>query len=600
MKEVVYDFLEKEYQEIMKVHQLRTLFERYTTMSSELVEEYQKQYSRSTILIVSGLYTADYTIMSSEVKFELEDHIRRKEIIEFLMNLTLPNEEMWYEVTYLVAFTYKVTSLMRKRYYYLLDRGVAKHIASAMVADYFGRHLLEFVRDKLNYLPQWWVTYLMETALCQSIFSKTQEKWANRQSSLHSNEAGLIAHLIFSNFIKETEGEPNPAVPIPYLNETNLFYYFTWEREGTNGERFESILSGNKTNQLFKQFKKSVPLLGKNYPHILKYLRLASRDSETPSETNFFLVHAKSENAEGWIGLLSPIDDINLKEIEALLRLKIDDIRSFSHYHKDLSLIETLQRQKEERQIVEEEIEKEEVVETKGLFARFLSIFKKKKKTVKAPSKIIAKAQPFDTWTRQIFDELIIASVSGIGLGLEIYDSYREDAYVISGVIESLKRKEQPSFISEEDRGETRPTTFYSEKSVNFPTEFLDPIINIIDIAKIFIPACIKKEVISIIPGEAFYEVKATPNLFRLVEFVSEEQIVIGILAEKEEQTAITYARGEPKYQRRSLQRKAREILHARRVNTIIDSGKRTLAREIDWDTVSVSYEDRPLFYLKE
>ncbi|MHA2308934.1 MAG: hypothetical protein ACXABJ_06635, partial [Candidatus Heimdallarchaeaceae archaeon] len=109
MKEVVNDFLEKEYQEIMRVHQLRTLFERYTTMSSELVEEYQKQYSRSTILIVSALYTADYTIMSSEVKFELEDSARRKEIIEFWMNLTLPNEEMWYEVTYLVAFTYKVT-----------------------------------------------------------------------------------------------------------------------------------------------------------------------------------------------------------------------------------------------------------------------------------------------------------------------------------------------------------------------------------------------------------------------------------------------------------------------------------------------------------
>jgi hypothetical protein len=599
MKEVVYDFLEKEYQEIMRVHQLRTLFERYTTMSSDLVEEYQKKYTRPTILIVSALYTADYTIMSSEVKFELEDHIRRKEIIEFLMNLNLPNEEMWYEVTYLIAFTYKVTSLMRKRWHYLLDRGVAKHIAAGLVADYFARHLLDFVREKLNYLPQWWVTYLMETALCQSIFSKTQEKWANKQSSLHSNEAGLIAHLVFSNFIKETEGEPNPAVPIPYLNETNLFYYFTWERDGAKGERFESILPGNKTNQLFKDFKKTLPLLGKNYPHILKYLRLASKDSETPSETNLFIVHAKTENAEGWMGLVSPIDDINFIEIEALLRQKVEDIRSFSFFNKDLPTIDMLHRKKEERQIIEEEIEKEGEIERKGLFARFLSIFKKKKK-VKAPSKAIARVQPFDTWTRQVFDELIIASVSGIGLGLEIYDTYREDSYVISGVIESLKRKEQPSFVSEADIGETRPTSFYSEKSVKFPSEFLDPIISIIDIARVFIPACMKREIISIIPEEAFYEVKDTPNLFRLVEFVSEEKIVIGILAEIEEQTAITYAKGEPKYQRRSLQRKAREILHARRVNTIIDSGKRTLAREIDWDNVSVSFEDRPLFFLKD
>ena len=603
MKEAASVFLEKEYQEIMRVHQLRTLFERYTTMSPELVEEYQKQYSRATILIVSALYTADYTIMSSEVKFELEDNIRRKEIIEFWMNLNLPNEEMWYEVTYLVAFTYKITSIMRKRYYYLLDRGVAKHIASAMVADYFARHVLEFVREKLNYLPQWWITYLMETALCQSIFSKTQEKWINKQNSLHSNEPGLIAHMVFNHFINETEGEPNPIVPIPYLSETDLFYYVTWERDGSKGERFESILSGNKTNQLFKEFKKSVPLLSVNYPHILKYLRLASRDVESPSATNFFIVHAKSENAEGWLGLLSPIDDINLKEIEALLRLKIDDIRSFSYYHKDLSPIETLQRTKDERQIVEEEIEKEEIEELKpkGVLSRFFGIFKKKKtKKVKAPSKQVFKVQPFDTWTRQILDELIIASVSGIGLALEVYDTYREDAYVISGVIESLKRKEQPAFIAEEDRGETRPTTFYSEKTINFPSEFLDPIISVLDIAKIFIPASTKRNITSIIPEEAFYEVKTNPNMFRLVEFVSEEKVVIGILAEIEEQTAITYAKGEPKYQRRSIQRKAREILHARRVNNVIDSGKRTLSREIDWDTVNVSYEERPLFYLKE
>ena len=599
MKEVVHDLLEKEYQEIMRVHQLRTLFERYKTMSSELVDEYQKKYSRPTILIVSALYTADYTIMSSEVKFELEDDIRRKEIIEFWMNLNLPNEEMWYDVTYLVAFTYKISSMMRKRYHYQLGRGVPKHIASAMVADYFARHLLEFVREKLNYLPQWWVTYLLETALCQSIFSKTQQKWTNKQDSLHSNETGLISHLVLNNFLNETEGEPNPAVPIPYLNETNLFYYFTWERDGSKGERFESFLPGSAVNQLFGQFKKSVPLLGAKYPHILKYLRLASRDIETPSETNLFIVHAKSEHAEGWLGLLSPIDDINLKEIEALLKLRINDLRSFSFYHKDLPVIDMLQRKKDERQIIEEEIEKGEEIKTKGFLGRFFSIFKRKKK-IKAPAKKVFRIQPFDTWARQILDELIIASVSGIGLGLEIYDTYRDEAYVISGVIESLKRKEAPSFIPLEEQGELRPTSFYSEKSIKFPSEFLDPIISMIDVGKAFIPASTKRNIVSIIPGEAFYEVKDKPGLFRLVEFVSEEKIVIGILAEMEEKTAITYAQGEPKYQRRSLQRKAREILHARRVNTIIDSGKRTLAREIDWDTVNVSYENRPLFYLKD
>jgi hypothetical protein len=562
MKESVIRFLEKEYLETVRIHQLRQLFERYRNLNSEMVEKFEQEYSRPNNLIVSALYTADYIIMSSEVKFELEDDARRKEIIEFWMNLNITNDEMWYELTYIVAFSYRVASMLRKRYYYLMDRGVAKQIAAALVADYFVRHHLEYISDKMNIIPNWWIVFLMETAMCQTIFSTTQKKWANSQEILHSNEVGLLAQIIANNFIEETIGEPNPAVPIPYLKDSSIFYYAIWDQDTSKKDRFESLLPAKNSAQIHKEFKKCTPLMDSNNPHILKYMRLAGKYSTSSPEINFIIASSQTTGAECWIGVLTPLDDINMKDIESLLKLKLDDMKALEKYAKHLPIIQVLQREKEEREVVEEIIEKEE---TKGFFKKLFSGFRKKKqkpKTVKA------------------------AKTPRIGLGLEIYDSYREDNFVISGLIESEQK-------------ETQPTVFYSEATVAFPSEFLDPIISLVEVGKLFITAIKNVETISVIPEEAFYSDKQDIGLYRLVEFVFGEKLLVGILAEKQAKSAMTLARPEPTYQRRSLQRKANEFLHARRVNKTDDVGKRTLSREINWDTVKLSYEEKPLFYKK-
>ena len=404
-------FLDRKYSETQKTHQLLMLFDRYKNMNKDLVDEYQKIYSRPINLIVSALYTADYILTSSEVKFEMEDDIRRKEIIEFWATLTLQNENMWYEITNLVAFTYNIASICRKRFYYLMDRGVAKHIAASLVTDYFTRHLISFVSEKGGFIPLWWVAYLVDTAMCQTVFSKTQKKWENMQGSLHSKEPGIIAQLIANHFVQETDREPNPAVPIPYWNESAAFYYMKWMRDEAKCEKFETLLSP-KAAQLEKAFRNCVPLMNSDNPHILKYLRVAGRYSTSSPEINMFVVHAKNEYTEGWIGILSPIDDINLKEIESLLQLKLEDLRALDFYRKELPSVEVFQRKKEEREVVEEKIE---VEETKGFFKRLLSIFKKKEKPPKA--KPVKVSHPIDSWVRSILDEILLISVSGIDLG---------------------------------------------------------------------------------------------------------------------------------------------------------------------------------------
>ncbi len=595
MKDIIYQFLEKEYQEAKRVHQLQTLFDRYKTMSKDLIGEYQADFDISNNLVVSALYTADYIIMSSEVKFELDDSVRRQEIIDFWKKVSIPGEESWYELTHLVAFTYKVSSILRKRYYYLLDRGVAKHIAAALVADYYTRHLLSFVREKMPSLKTGWISILMETALCQSIFSKSKENWKGLHDVIVSKKSGIVAQIIANHFIKTAEGEPNPAVPIPYFKESTMFYYFKWQDEESKGEKFESLIPILKTSQVSKEFKNTTKLLSGEYPHLLKYIRFTNKLNTITSEINFFVVHAKTATAEGWIGLLSPLDDINLKEVEALLQLKLEDIGSIEKYSKILPQMDILKRGKEEREITEEKIEIEEAPKPKGFFGKLFAAFKKKKEpTVKKST--VKKTIPIDAWSRLILDELILTSVSGIGVGEEVYDSYREDNFVISGVIESQQILDKSSSFYTEEA--TPPTVFYSESPIKFPTEFLDPVIGILEVTKKFISVSYKEKILSITPEEAFFESKLNPDVYRLVEFVRGEKVLIGILAEKQARTAMTIARPEPEYQRRSLIRKANEILHARRVNSLIDSGKRTLAREIDWDNVNTSFEESTLFFI--
>lgn len=595
MKDAVHQFLEKEYQEAKRVHQLQPLFERYKIMSKELIEEFQADFDNSNNLVLSALYTADYIIMSSEVKFELEDSVRRQEIIDFWKKLSLPEEDSWYELTHLVAFSFKVASILRKRFYYLLDRGVAKHIAAALVADYYTRHLLVFLREKMQYIPMWWAAFMMETALCQSIFSKSLEKWVKLRDIMESEQTGIISQIIAKHFAIETEGEPNPAVPIPYFKESTMFYYFRWQDGETKGEKFESLIPVLKTAQFTKEFKNTTKLLSGDYPHILKYIRFTNKLESITSEINFFVVNAKTATAEGWIGLLSPLDDINLKEVKALLQLKLEDISAFEKFKKDLPQMDVFKRVKEEREIIEEKIEIEEQPKPTGFFGKLFSVFKKKKEP-KIRKSTIKKSIPIDAWSRLILDEMILTSVSGIGIGEEVYDSFREDDFVISGVIESQQTQDKSSSFYTEDS--EPPTIFYSESPIQFPTEFLDPVIGILEITKRFISVSYNEKILSAIPEEAFFESKMNPDVFRLVEFVKGEKVLIGILGEKQARTAMTVARPEPDYQRRSLIRKANEILHARRVNSLIDSGKRTLSREIDWDNVNKSFEEKTLFFV--
>ena len=108
------------------------------------------------------------------------------------------------------------------------------------------------------------------------------------------------------------------------------------------------------------------------------------------------------------------------------------------------------------------------------------------------------------------------------------------------------------------------------------------------------------QETIYAIPEEAFYLDSANIEALRLAEFVAGDDVLIGILSDKYEKSIVVISKDEPIYQRQQIQKKVRELLSAlqsRKNFSIVDAGKRTLSKEINWDNVNTSYEKKPLFF---
>jgi len=584
MKKIIHQFLESKYAETQKVHQLRQLFERYKTVNKSLVEEYQQEYSATRDLIVSALYCSDYVITSSEIRFELEDSGRRKEIIEFWQSLSISEEKDWRELTHLVAFTYSIASILRKRYYFQLDKGIKKEIAAKQIADFFLRHLLDFCAEKFPDVPFGWFAFLSETALCRSVFSEIIARRSETIQNIPSDEKGLISHLIMNHLITELEKETNLSVPVPYIKESSIFYLFTCDEGGKKNEYTCSNMKTSVEKTILKEFRKCTPLMDSNYPHILKYIRINCKYSNQSPPLNHFIVHAKSGSAEGWVSLLSPVDDINLRMVESLLQLKLEDIKAFNYLKNKLPPVNFTKEKEVEKKEIVEIIQKEE---KKGFFSKFFSKFKKKKDTLEEAK--TEEKKPLDAWKKLIMEELLVASVGGINLGIDIYDEYRENQFVISGVVESEIK-------------ETNPTVFYSEKTVSFPSDLLDPIIMLVSLSRNWVNLVTNQETIYAIPEEAFYIDSANIEALRLAEFVIGDDVLIGILADKYVKSILVIAKDEPIYKRQQIQKKVRELLSAlqsRKNFSIVDAGKRTLSKEINWDNVNTSNEKNPLFYRK-
>ncbi|MHA1868592.1 MAG: hypothetical protein ACTSXD_11160 [Candidatus Heimdallarchaeaceae archaeon] len=566
MHKAILQFFENEFQNIVRTHKIDSHFNRYDSLPlfKSIINEYQKKYTLVKELISSALYTSDYIIMSSEVKQELDDENRRKEIIEYWLCLPYHNIENWIDFTHLVAFVYHISSILRKRYYFQLDKGIPKKIASFRLASYFIRYLFEFLSSKNPVIPIFWWATLIETALYQSIFSKTLSQVPESLKLLDKEDIDYVSYLIVLKAENELIGQRNETVPVPYVNETDIFHYYELTVDGKKKKFFNSNINDKeKVEEIKEAFIESAAELkvSEDHPHMLKYCRMECKLQQS-SPLNFIIVSSNKEDSYGWIGISSTIDDINLTKLEVMIKNKISTLLSL-YKNKD-SILDPLETKVTPKK------------QSKGFFAKIKALFVK--------SAIISK--DFEKWKNLFLEEMLYNSVSGIEPGIEVYDAYREDNFVITALIQSQEKEENP-------------TTFISEENVSYPTELLDPIITLTKFNYLFLEKIKDQSIQSIIPEEAFY-LDINSTIPRLLEFVTDGKIVVGILADKYQKSHQLSSKEEQIYKRRTISRKARELLsiiNSRNVTTLEDAGKRIISQDMDWNKVSTNYEQEKLFF---
>ncbi|UJG43274.1 MAG: hypothetical protein K9W46_12990 [Candidatus Heimdallarchaeum endolithica] len=127
----------------------------------------------------------------------------------------------------------------------------------------------------------------------------------------------------------------------------------------------------------------------------------------------------------------------------------------------------------------------------------------------------------------------------------------------------------------------------------------MDPIITLTKFNYLFLEKIKDQSIQSIIPEEAFY-LDINSTIPRLLEFVTDGKIVVGILADKYQKSHQLSSKEEQIYKRRTISRKARELLsiiNSRNVTTLEDAGKRIISQDMDWNKVSTNYEQEKLFF---
>ncbi|MHA1686649.1 MAG: hypothetical protein ACTSYD_09635 [Candidatus Heimdallarchaeaceae archaeon] len=587
MNEPIKQFLAREFAETKRIHQLRQLFDRYRNMHKALVNRYSNQFMCSEDLIVSALYCSDYIITNSELKEPLEDEIRINEIInawkDHLQTLT---SEQWYVATYLTAFIYRVASITRKRYYFLLDKGVTKDVAAAYIADLFITPLIEFCIAELPSLSLAWISILVETALVQSIFSKIQEKRAAELSNFEVENIGTYSHFIAYHFSSESEAKTNTAVPLPYVDDSQLIYYILWktgmERQhnvfGTTTEKQKGQISKITKNLIDKISKRDIV-------HILKYLRASYKIETKEQERNIFFVHASSEDAEAWLILISAVDDVNVKFLETLLQQKLQDIPNFHTHKSKLPKIYVYEELKQEMAPKKEEQIQIAPKQKMSIIQRFLSLFRRKvvQKTLEI-KKTKPKKSSYDVLLDIFAQELLVASVANIDLGINVYDDYREHMFEINGVFMSKKDQEPPTY-------------FIAEKMINYPSDLLDPIIDAIHFGKDFLTLQNGYAPLYIYPDEALFMQKTNEDIIRLIECTHANEILVGTVADKKIDTHLLTKKKTPAYKRRSIQKKTRELQAALKVHSLEDAVKNIFSADIDPKNLQITSENEPLFF---
>ncbi len=579
MEDIVFKFLEDELKDIKNEHNLDMQFKRYKTVTKDVIRDMKEKTTLTEQSLIACSYISDYIMTASEIRMTISDEERVKELVNLFQHLP-DNFNQWKDLTHHIGLIYAVASIARKRYYFQLDKGIPKNIACLRVSSYLLRHLINFCTQHFPTISFLWFLYVLEAALLQTIFSTVIEERRILQGT-KDDIAGIITCMIALKMITAFAHEINETVPVPNINESEIVNYISLKE--MNKDLF---YAKGETKFLKHKFSEILPEIKIQdvQTHILKYLRLESLKDKRKDKNIFYLGYQNSF-ALGYVGIFSSIDDLNLKEIESLFSLKIKDLYALCKYEE---ILKTYPLESEEKKELEEkETEENPKEEKKGLLKAIVrkikNVFSKIPKVVQLEKKNAFIQQ----WLEYFNQELLYSSVSGIEISpLPIFDNYRENDFLLTGLIESEKKN-------------IEATTLISEEALVFPTEILDPLIALINFSKEWL-ITINYHIDTLFPEEVLYEEKDKPDALRLVEFVKNDDKLFGIVADKIEPRTLNIPRKKQVYKRRTLMKKLRELdstIASRKDIDIIQAAKKVFAEDMKWDKIVIVQIKKILFF---
>lgn len=577
MEDIVFEFLENELKAIKNEHNLDMQFKRYKTVTKEVIKEYRDNTPLSEESLIACSYISDYIMTSSEIRITVSDEERVKDLINLFQHLP-DNFNEWKDLTHHVGLIYAVASIARKRYYFQLDKGITKNIACLRVSSYLLRHVINFCTQHFPTISFLWFVYVLEAALLQTIFSTVIEEMQILEGS-KDDIAGIITCMMALKMKTAFAHEINDTVPVPNIVESESVSYISLKEMNK-----EFFYEKGETKVLKHKLMESLPeiTVRDTQPHILKYLRLESLKDQRKDKNIFYLGYQDSI-ALGYFGIISSIDDINLKEIESLFSFKIKDFCALYKYEEILKNYPLEIEEKKDLETVPEETREEKKGLLKTIICKIKNVFSRIPNVVQIEKKNVFIQQ----WLEYFNQELLYSSVSGIEISpLPIFDDYRENDFLLTGIIKS-------------ERKDIEPTTLISEKEIVFPTEILDPVISLIKFSKEWL-TIIDYHIDTLFPEEVLYEEKDKPDALRLVEFVKNEDKLFGVVADKIVPRTLNIPRKEQIYKRRTLMKKLRELdstIASRKDIDIRQAGEKVFPADINWEKMVIVQIKQRLFF---
>lgn len=440
---------------------LKSRFDRYVSMSQDLLTLAKSNGIKSDDDAVRALFIADFVITSSEVPSGISDDERRISIFKtFISSMEIcgSSAENTMRGLFLVQ---KVAISLKRNLSFLCGRGLPQDTALIFMKDITLSAYLKIVAEDYGWTSLSFALGALSAGV-QNKLPDTEIAAFLEESKNVKNSDDL--HVVQSWEVLTNLRDANPVtvndkIVIPNIQESSVLFTAKFDKKPI-------ISAWNAPNFLEKS----------NDQILIDYLDYFEKsDSSLPLmyfrgktvEGDRSIIIVRDPYAPGKPGVLykTTADEVNVTEVISILDQRSDEKEGWVQLFEQTPVRYQEKIEKEVEEVVTEEVEEpaSEAAKPKGFFGKLKALFgggsgssSKPKKKVKTSTKKVKKTETVSKLkNRDIFivppilSQSIAASTIG-GLQLfEFFDVQREDEYVIVGAMESNFEENKTTFVTE-------------------------------------------------------------------------------------------------------------------------------------------------------